>query len=249
MADNSVLPVNGGGTETFANDDIGGVKYPRAKMVWGPDGTANDTDVASGKPLPVQLRAPDGTAAAVNANGSATSANSTPVVIASDQAAIEVKGGAAHDAVDSGNPNKIGAKAVAGLNGLTLVAAGDRTDAYAGLDGVLITRPHCGLEDIVSGNASNTDGTSTQCIATGGSGIKQYLTSCILTNTSADPIYVELKSGTTVKATIPVPGNSGAIFNPPVPLPPNAANEAWNFDPSAAKTTIYCSMIGFKSKV
>lgn len=41
MADNSTLPVDGG-TETFANDDIGGIKYPRAKLSLGADGSATD---------------------------------------------------------------------------------------------------------------------------------------------------------------------------------------------------------------
>jgi hypothetical protein len=59
MADNSSVPV-ASGNETFANDDIGGVKYPRPKINWGPDGTANDVDVASGKPLPVQVRSATG---------------------------------------------------------------------------------------------------------------------------------------------------------------------------------------------
>lgn len=58
-ADNTLLPISGG-TETFANDDIGGVKYPRSKVTWGPDGTANDTDVASGKSMPVQIRSATG---------------------------------------------------------------------------------------------------------------------------------------------------------------------------------------------
>jgi hypothetical protein len=58
MADN--VDVTPGTGKTFATDDIGGVQYPRAKMTWGPDGTANDTDVASGKPLPVQLRSATG---------------------------------------------------------------------------------------------------------------------------------------------------------------------------------------------
>ncbi len=48
MTDNSSLPV-ASGNETFANNDIGGVKYP-----------ANDTDVASGKAMPVQLRSATG---------------------------------------------------------------------------------------------------------------------------------------------------------------------------------------------
>ena len=37
------------------------VKYPRVKMTWGPtSGTPNDADVATGKPLPTQLRASTG---------------------------------------------------------------------------------------------------------------------------------------------------------------------------------------------
>lgn len=142
----------------------------------------------------------------------------------------------------------IGARAETALSGVTLVADGATTSLHAGADGVLIVRPHTNLEDIVSGNASNTDGTSTQVLAAA-SGLKQYLTSVILTNMSAVGIYVEMKSGTTVKATIPLPASSGAIFNPPVPLPPNAVSEAWNFDPSAAATTVICTVIGFRSKV
>jgi hypothetical protein len=180
--------------------------------------------------------------ALVPALGQLASAASQSVVRASDAEP-------AHDAADSGIGTKIAAKAIASQHGLTLVAAADRTDLFAGLDGIQLTRPHTNLESIVTGNASNTDGTSTSCIATAGAGVKQYLTSVVLTNTSSSMIYVELKSGTTVKATIPLPATSGAIFNPPVPLPPNAADEAWSFDPSAATSTVYCTMIGFKSKI
>ncbi len=60
MVDNiSVTPGSGA---TVAADDIGaGVLAQRVKPVWGPDGTGNDIDVATGKPLPVQLRGSDGT--------------------------------------------------------------------------------------------------------------------------------------------------------------------------------------------
>lgn len=54
MADNTTLNAGSGG-DTFASDDISGVKYPRSKIVIGADGT-NDGDVASGNPLPVLLR-------------------------------------------------------------------------------------------------------------------------------------------------------------------------------------------------
>lgn len=154
----------------------------------------------------------------------------------------------AHDAVDAGEPNKIGHRAKAGLSAITLTASEDRSDTFGGIDGVMFVRPHSPLEDIVSGNATNTDGASTQCISAQAAGIKTYLTSVVLCNTSASNITVDIKDGTTVKVSLPVPANSGCIFNPPVPLPGTAAT-AWNFDPSAAATTVTCSMIGFKSKV
>jgi hypothetical protein len=47
MADNSTLPVDGG-TEVFANDDIGSVKYPRAKLSLGADGAAVDAIAGNG---------------------------------------------------------------------------------------------------------------------------------------------------------------------------------------------------------
>lgn len=58
--DNSTLPVFGGSTEVFANEDISGVKYPKNEMGWGPAGTFNKTDIASGKAMPVQLRSAAG---------------------------------------------------------------------------------------------------------------------------------------------------------------------------------------------
>lgn len=159
------------------------------------------------------------------------------------------QGTVAHDAADADNPIKIGMRAVAGLSGATLVAAADRTDAVADLGGMQLVRDEAPLEDLVDGNASNTDGSSTQVIAAGGAGVKQYLTDVTLTNMSASNIYVEIKSGTTVKWTFPLPANGGVTHSFKKPLKPNAANEAWNFDPSAATTTVYCSMNGFKSKI
>lgn len=52
MTDNSVLPVSVG-TETFANNDIGGIKYPRTKITWGAAGVANDASAAN--PLPISV--------------------------------------------------------------------------------------------------------------------------------------------------------------------------------------------------
>jgi hypothetical protein len=51
VADNFVADPGAGG-DTFAADDIGGVKYPRGKVVWGADGAANDCALTAA--LPVQ---------------------------------------------------------------------------------------------------------------------------------------------------------------------------------------------------
>ncbi len=58
MADN--VTVTPGSGATVAADVVGGVLFQRVKATWGPDGTANDTDVATGKSLPIQVRSATG---------------------------------------------------------------------------------------------------------------------------------------------------------------------------------------------
>jgi len=129
-----------------------------------------------------------------------------------------------------------------------MVAANDRTNVFADLDGALLTREHAAVGDYVSANASNTDGTNTQVLAAGAAGIKHHITDVTITNTSASNIIVELKDGTTTKWTFPVPANGGVTHSFKTPLVGSAAT-AWNFDPSAATTTVYCSVAGYKSKL
>jgi hypothetical protein len=158
----------------------------------------------------------------------------------------------AHDAVDSGTPYKQGFKATTSLAGLTLVANADRTDGFAGVDGVQITRPHANLEDLLTPvPVAITDGSSTSVMASAGAGVKNYVTTCIIANTSATAVTVDLRDGAagTVKATFPVPANtSGVVCNFPVPLGFSAAT-AVCADPSAAASTITVTLLGFKSKV
>jgi hypothetical protein len=159
--------------------------------------------------------------------------------------------GIAHDAVDSGNGHKLALKASTSLSGLTLVSNADRTDLYAGVDGVQIIRPHCNLEDIVSGVAAITDGSSTSVIAAAGSGVKVYITSIVIANSSATAVTVDIRDGAagTVKATYPVPANTaGVVHTLNVPLP-FSANTAVCADPSASATTVTVTLIGFKSKI
>lgn len=104
MADNTVLNTGSGG-DTIATDDIAGIKFQRVKIALGADG-AHDGDVSSALPLPTSMTsqplptgaateatlatlATQATLSALNtktpALGSAVSASSSPVVIASDQ--------------------------------------------------------------------------------------------------------------------------------------------------------------------
>ena len=195
--------------------------------------------------IPISLPVNASGAAAAFGSG-ANGATVQRVALATDSPGVIAE--VAHDAADANGPLKVGTKAVAALSAQTLVAANDRSNAFSDLDGAVLVRHNTTLGDVVSGNASNTDGASTEVLAAAAAGIKHYLTTIILTNMHASStIYVELKDGLTTKLTLPCPPG-GSVFNLPVPLPGTAAT-AWNFDPSAATTTIYCSVIGFKSKV
>lgn len=79
MSDNVVANPGVGGA-TFAADDVGGIMYPRSKLVWGADGTATDASAAA--PLPVVQTG----ALAVSGSGTFTvdgSAVTQPVSLAS----------------------------------------------------------------------------------------------------------------------------------------------------------------------
>lgn len=174
----------------------------------------------------------------------------TGTVETNSQVIAAINGTIADGDADSGNSSKVGGIAKASLAAVTLDTAGDRVPFVAGTDRVLIVRPYV-LEDIVSGVAAITDGSSTSVIASSGAGVKTYITSCFIANTSATAVTVDLRDGAagTVKATLPVPANtSGVVINLPVPLAGSAAT-AWCADPSAAASTITVTLVGFKSKV
>lgn len=159
----------------------------------------------------------------------------------------------AHDSADSGNPHKIGARAAATLSDDTMVANGDRTDAVSDLDGALITRTGFPLGDLISERTTNTDGTSTAFANFGATAsARNYVTAISLFNSSATAGYVDFRDGTagSVLFTVAIPAGGGAVIaNGGVPLFRTTANTALAFDVSAALSTVYLSVTGFKSKV
>ncbi len=207
--------------------------------------------------LNVILRQTDGTAVPLSTGGTGTiDANTGRITIATDDA-VSVGIGkintqmVAHDAADAGNPLKVGARATTSVGGLTLVANADRTDLMAGIDGVLITRPHSNLEDRVSGVAAVTDGSSTSLVAAQGSGVRFCATMIVISNSSATNVTVDIRDGTagSVIMTLPAAANMGGAIVPLATPLCTSANTAMATDPSASATTVTTTAVGFKTKL
>jgi hypothetical protein len=194
---------------------------------------------------------PNGGSLAINDNsGSLTVDNAGTFAVQAASA-----GDVAHDTADSGNPVKIGAKVETSTSGATLAADADRTDLYADADGTLITRTNHPLADLLHNQVSNTTGTSTDftgSFAAAGASIKNYVTAITLHNSSGTDGYVDFRDGAagSVLWTVPVPAGGGAVIsNGGHPLFATSANTALAYDVSAALSTVYISVSGFKSKV
>ena len=91
MADNSRASIGTQDGDTFAFDDIGGIKFARTKLVIGADNT-NDGDISAANPLPVT-----GTVAVTNAGltelaGAINASAQVDVNIAASGATVPVSG-------------------------------------------------------------------------------------------------------------------------------------------------------------
>ena len=221
-------------TAVASADNLGGPTAPwvlSANMCWDSAGTNWDR------------------CAPTTAGSGVIDANTTRVTIATDDP-LEANL-VAHDAADAGNPTKVGFKATTSIAANTMVANNDRTNAFAGIDGIQITRPYANLEDRVSGLAAVTDGSSTSLVAAQGAGVRFCATTFIVSNSSATNVTLDIRDGTGggVILTIPAAANmGGAVISLAVPLC-TTANTAMAADPSAAATTVTTTAIGFKTKL
>jgi hypothetical protein len=161
--------------------------------------------------------------------------------------------GIAHDGVDSGNPHKVGARCALTLSDDTIVANADRTDNVSDGDGTLLVRNQFPLADLVSERVSNTDGASTAFSNFGSTAnTRNVVTAIVLWNSSATAGYVDFRDGTagSILFTVPIPAGGGAVLPAgATPYFKTSANTALAFDVSAALTTVYISISGFRSKV
>ncbi len=153
-------------------------------------------------------------------------------------------GDVAHDSADSGNPVKVGGKAVSAEP--AVVTAADRANFYTDLVGKLIVLPYSNPENFVSGaiTSAMTGTTSTSLISAPASGLRNYITQITVSNSHATigtDVVIQDGSGGTTLYTIPAAAvYGGAVLTFPTPLR----------QPTTA-TAIYCANVttGASTKV
>ena len=201
MADN--VAITAGSGTSVATDDVAGVHYQKVKLAIGAADTANLLAVGSGA---IDTGTPRVTLATdspgVTALGQTTKSASLPVTMASDQEP-------AHDAADSGNPIKVGYKAIAHGTNPTAVAADDRTNGYANRHGIpwvigghpnVITRSHL----VAAADGAQTDA----ALLTVAGGAKIVVTALSITMAAANTVNVAFRIGFGA-ATIPASALAG----------------------------------------
>lgn len=161
-------------------------------------------------------------------------------------------GSIAHDDADStSNPVKVGARATNSLDDATMVAAADRTNLYADIDGVLLVKQNCPLADRIRERVSNTNGTSTDFSNFGAvASTRNIIDQVTIYNDSTTNGYVDIRDGSagSVLWTFPAPAKGGGHYALPPGAIASTANTALAYDVSAALTTVYISVSGFRTK-
>lgn len=168
-----------------------------------------------------------------------TGTGSQRVTIASDQAVVAVGGNVASDAVDSGNPIKIGG--VANLDEPTAVAALDRVDAWFDLHGRQVCLlGHGDPEPPVTANGSAA---GVSVIAAPGASVSLHICKGSIHNSAAAEAIVSLRDGAagTIRFTANLAADGGGcLFDFGSRGWKLTANTAFVMD--AASATQYCNV-------
>lgn len=125
-------------------------------------------------------------------------------------AGLYTQGTIAHDAVDSGNPHKMGGKAVAHGSNPTAVAAADRTDWYFNRHGIPFVIG--GHPNIVTIEAAYTAAQTDTAIVTIATGLKIVVTSLLTRADNANTVDVGFRVGF---GTANTPTTTGVVDSHP----------------------------------
>jgi hypothetical protein len=139
-------------------------------------------------------------------------ANTLRAVSATNRLPVQSAGDVAHDAADSGNPVKIGAKAIAHGANPTAVTAGDRTDLYANRAGVpFVIGGHPNIQTYAQNfTAAQTD----TALVTVSAGTKIVVTGFLVTCHNANTVNVSARMGFGT-ANVPAYGSAGIVGSHP----------------------------------
>jgi hypothetical protein len=144
-------------------------------------------------------------------------------------------------------PINTGAQAVSAEN--TVVTAARKVQLVADLVGKLITLPYANPENFVNGTtAAITDTTTTQVLATAGSGVRNYITAIIVTNSHATVgTFVKITDGasTILWEGYAAPAGGGFTISLPVALR-GTANTAVNAICVTTGANVIVSANGYK---
>lgn len=163
----------------------------------------------------------DGSAVTQPVSGTVT-ANAGTGTMAVSLATNTPVGNVAHDAADSGAPIKTGGRAR--TTEITAVATDDRVDSIHDKVGKQIVLPYSIPESFVSGaiTTAMTATTSTSLVAAPGAGLRNYITTIIVSNSHATvgtDVIIQDGSGGTTLMTIPAAAvYGGAVITLPTPL-------------------------------
>lgn len=254
---NNDVTVTGGvginaGTNNIGDVDVLTVPAPLSTTGGGTEATALRVTIASDSTGVVSI---DDNGGSLTVDGTVAISGTVTVgshaVTNAGTFAVQASGDVAHDAVDSGSPIKIGARAETSPKGITLVADGDRTDLLADADGMLLVKIGTANGDLISERVADTGGTSTaftnfSAVAS----TRNYVTSIHIYNSSATAGYVDFRDGTAgaVLFTAAAPAGGGMTIASPVPLFKTTANTALAYDVSGALSTVYINVAGYQSK-
>lgn len=223
MADNFVANAGSGG-DTFAADDIGGVKFPRTKIALGVDGT-NGGDVASANPLPAKITDGTNPAAIKAASTAAATTDASLVVALSPNSQLPARAATA-------NPTSAS-------NGAPVAAMADKAGR------LVVTVGHA--RDLVGVQQTSVASTSETTIVTaGGATVFNDISQLIITTDGAAAQTITIKDATagTTRMVLNYPNAAVAPAGPLVinfspPIPAAAANANWTVTQSLATACNY----------
>jgi len=144
------------------------------------------------------------------------------VTLAAGTNTNEVVGDAAHDAAIAGNPVRAGGRAR--TSDYTSVANDDTADFITDVSGKQVVLPYAIPENFVSGaiTTAMTGTTSTSLVAAPAAGLRNYITTIIVSNAHATvgtDVIIQDGSGGTTLLTIPAAAvYGGAVITLPTPL-------------------------------